>query len=216
MHPRVLRLASFAARGNSTGMKLPRHSWALHLATTSLLAAVAGATEAPAPPQLRYKLPPGPTNANPLMCMTLAKGLGRLEDPRAAEPLAELIAAGQSDPSSSFRRDMPVAEELIKTGPPAESAVLALLKEKHTDTHARNDGKFFAADGQRHHYEHCVRLVINNSCLQTSLSGRIAFAKVKPTWCMEMKGAMVCWAWINNSAAQDHRCSQRIEAHGLE
>jgi hypothetical protein len=66
--------------------------------------------------------------------MTLAKGLGRLEDPRAAEPLAELIAAGQSDQTTYFLRDTPVAEALIRIGPPAEGAVLALLKEKHTDT----------------------------------------------------------------------------------
>ncbi|MCX6928224.1 MAG: HEAT repeat domain-containing protein [Verrucomicrobia bacterium] len=33
-----------------------------------------------------------------------------------------------------FRRDTPVAEALIKIGPPAEGAVLALLKQKHTDT----------------------------------------------------------------------------------
>jgi HEAT repeat protein len=68
------------------------------------------------------------------MRMTIAKGLGRLEDPRAAEPLAELIASGQSDQTPYFRHDTPVAEALIKIGPPAESAVLALLKEKHTDT----------------------------------------------------------------------------------
>ena len=66
--------------------------------------------------------------------MTLAKGLGRLEDPRAAEPLAELIATGQSDQFSHFQRDTPVAEALIKIGPPAEGAVLALLKEKNADT----------------------------------------------------------------------------------
>ena len=68
------------------------------------------------------------------MRMTLAKGLGRLEDPRAAEPLAELIATGQSDQTTYFRHDTPVAEALIKIGPPAEGVVLALLKEKHTDT----------------------------------------------------------------------------------
>ena len=66
--------------------------------------------------------------------MTVAKGLGRLGDPRAVEPLAELIAAGQSDQTSFYRRDTPVAEALIKIGPPAEGAVLALLKEKNTDT----------------------------------------------------------------------------------
>jgi HEAT repeat protein len=66
--------------------------------------------------------------------MTLAKGLGRLEDPRAAEPLAELIATGQSDQFSHIQRDTPVAEALVKIGPPAEGAVLALLKEKNADT----------------------------------------------------------------------------------
>jgi HEAT repeat protein len=66
--------------------------------------------------------------------MTLVKGLGRLEDPRAAEPLAELIAAGQGDQSPYFRRESPVADALVKIGPPAENAVLTLLKQKHTDT----------------------------------------------------------------------------------
>jgi hypothetical protein len=66
--------------------------------------------------------------------MTVAKGLGRLEDPRAAEPLAELIATGQSDQTSFYQRNTPVAEALIKIGPPAEGAVLALLKEKNADT----------------------------------------------------------------------------------
>ena len=66
--------------------------------------------------------------------MTIAKGLGRLEDPRAAEPLAELVASGQSDRSSFFHGDTAVSEALIKIGPPAEPAVVALLKEKHTET----------------------------------------------------------------------------------
>jgi hypothetical protein len=66
--------------------------------------------------------------------MALAKGLGRLQEPRAAEPLAEMLAAGQSDQGSFFRRETPVTEALIKIGPPAEGAVLAVLKEKHTDT----------------------------------------------------------------------------------
>ncbi len=66
--------------------------------------------------------------------MAVARGLGRLQDPRAAEPLAELLASGQSDQSSFYRRESTVAEALIKIGPPAEGAVLALLKEKHTET----------------------------------------------------------------------------------
>jgi len=66
--------------------------------------------------------------------MAAAKGLGRLQEPKAAEPLAELIAAGQTDQSSFYRRDTPVMEALIKIGPAAEPAVLALLKEKHGDT----------------------------------------------------------------------------------
>jgi len=66
--------------------------------------------------------------------MTIAKGLGRLADPRAAEPLADLIATGQSDQTSFYRRDTPVTEALVKIGPAARPPVLTLLKEKHTDT----------------------------------------------------------------------------------
>jgi hypothetical protein len=66
--------------------------------------------------------------------MALAKGMGRLGDPRGAEPLAELIATGQSDQTSFYKHNTPVTEALVKIGPPAERAVLALLKEKHSDT----------------------------------------------------------------------------------
>jgi hypothetical protein len=65
---------------------------------------------------------------------TVAKGLGRLGDPRAAEPLVEMIAAGPTDQSSYFNRESAAAEALIKIGPPAESAVLPLLKEKNANT----------------------------------------------------------------------------------
>lgn len=55
------------------------------------------------------------------------RGLGRLKDKRAAEPLAALLASGSSDGYQTV-------EALIKIGPDAEDAVLPLLKEKHVDT----------------------------------------------------------------------------------
>lgn len=58
---------------------------------------------------------------------TAIRGLGRLKDKRAAEPLAAVIASGRSEAGLA-------AEALIKIGPDAEDAVLALLKEKHRDT----------------------------------------------------------------------------------
>ena len=64
----------------------------------------------------------------------VAKGLGRLGDPRAVEPLAEMIAAGPTDQLSYYNRESAAAEALIKIGPPAESAVLTLLKEKNATT----------------------------------------------------------------------------------
>ena len=66
---------------------------------------------------------------------SVVKGLGRLKDPRAIEPLVNLLAAGQSDPSY-YRplRDNPTTEALTLMGSPAEPAVLALLKEKNVDT----------------------------------------------------------------------------------
>lgn len=66
---------------------------------------------------------------------TVAKGLGRLKDPRAIEPLANLLATGQSDPNY-YRpaRDNAASEALIRIGGAAEPAVLALLKEKNLET----------------------------------------------------------------------------------
>jgi hypothetical protein len=55
------------------------------------------------------------------------RGLGRLKDKRAAEPLARLIATGGSDVYIAV-------EALGKIGPDAEDDVLMLLKEKHNDT----------------------------------------------------------------------------------
>ncbi len=66
---------------------------------------------------------------------TVAKGLGRLKDPRAIEPLANLLATGQSDPNY-YRpaRESAASEALIRMGAVAEPAVLALLKEKNVET----------------------------------------------------------------------------------
>jgi hypothetical protein len=65
----------------------------------------------------------------------VAKGLGRIKDPRAIEPLATLLATGQSDqPYFRSNRDSAVAEALVHIGPAAEPAVLALLKEKNVET----------------------------------------------------------------------------------
>lgn len=54
------------------------------------------------------------------------QALGRLKDPRAAEPLANVIARGWD----SYQ----AAEALAKLGPEAEDATLELLKEKHVET----------------------------------------------------------------------------------
>jgi hypothetical protein len=64
-----------------------------------------------------------------------AKGLGRLQDPRAVEPLVLLVAAGQADqPFYGRNRESAAGEALIRIGPPAEPAVLDLLKEKNIET----------------------------------------------------------------------------------
>lgn len=55
------------------------------------------------------------------------RGLGRLKDARAIEPLVALIAAGGSDSYSA-------SSALNSFGAEAEDAVLALLKEKHIET----------------------------------------------------------------------------------
>ena len=57
----------------------------------------------------------------------IIRGLGRLKDKRAAEPLAALLASGGSDAYQA-------GEALAKIGPDAEDAVLAVLKEKHVET----------------------------------------------------------------------------------
>jgi hypothetical protein len=54
------------------------------------------------------------------------KGLGRLKDKRAVEPLVALIAEGYE----AYQ----VVDVLTKIGPDAEVASLSLLKEKHIDT----------------------------------------------------------------------------------
>ena len=57
----------------------------------------------------------------------IIRGLGRLKDKRAAEPLAALIASGGSDAYQAV-------EALSKIGADAEEAVLPLLQERHNET----------------------------------------------------------------------------------
>jgi hypothetical protein len=66
---------------------------------------------------------------------TILHGLARLKDPRTAAPLAEFLASGQND-QQFFQspRANEVAETLIKIGPPSETPVLAVLKEKNIET----------------------------------------------------------------------------------
>ncbi len=66
---------------------------------------------------------------------TVAKGLGRLQDPRAITALVELLATGQND-QPAFRppRENAAAEALARIGATAEPAVLALLKERNLET----------------------------------------------------------------------------------
>jgi hypothetical protein len=65
----------------------------------------------------------------------VTKGLGRIKDSRAVEPLVNVLAAGQGDqPYYRSSRESAAAEALVHIGPAAETAVLALLKEKNTDT----------------------------------------------------------------------------------
>jgi hypothetical protein len=65
----------------------------------------------------------------------VAKGLGRLKDPRAIEPLVGVVASGQGDqPYYRSPRESAAAIALVNLGPNAEPAVLALLKEKNIET----------------------------------------------------------------------------------
>lgn len=65
----------------------------------------------------------------------IVKGLGRIKDPRAIEPLVNLLATGQSDPFYSRpARESPAADALVRIGSAAEPAVLGLLKEKNVET----------------------------------------------------------------------------------
>jgi hypothetical protein len=69
------------------------------------------------------------------MRATIAKGLGRIKDPRAMEPLVNLLATGQSDqPYYRPPHESAAADALVLLGPAAEPAVLALLKEKNIET----------------------------------------------------------------------------------
>ena len=61
--------------------------------------------------------------------------MGRLKDPRAIEPLVNLLATGQSDqPYYRPALESAAAEALLRLGGSAEPAVLALLKEKNVET----------------------------------------------------------------------------------
>jgi HEAT repeat protein len=75
--------------------------------------------------------------ANASSRQTIARGLGRLKDPRGADPLAEMMALGVGD-NTSYRspRDGENfwVEALVEIGPASEKAVLPLLKEKSIDT----------------------------------------------------------------------------------
>jgi hypothetical protein len=66
--------------------------------------------------------------------MTIAKALGRLKDPRAAEPLAELLASGHTDQSFYRPRENQITEALARLGPSAETAVLSVLGQKSVET----------------------------------------------------------------------------------
>jgi HEAT repeat protein len=69
------------------------------------------------------------------MRTTIARGLGRIKDPRAIEPLANLLATAPSDqPYFRPNRENAVADALVQIGPAAEPAALALLKEKNIET----------------------------------------------------------------------------------
>ena len=57
----------------------------------------------------------------------IIRGLGRLKDKRAAEPLAAMISSGGSDAYQAV-------EALSKIGADAEEAMLPLLQEKHNET----------------------------------------------------------------------------------
>ncbi len=62
------------------------------------------------------------------------QALGRLKDRRGIELLTEAVAAGPIDQLQSNSRNTEAADALAKIGPAAESAVLALLKEKNFAT----------------------------------------------------------------------------------
>jgi HEAT repeat protein len=57
---------------------------------------------------------------------SVIRGLGRLKEPRAAEPLADIVARGWDGYQAT--------DALAKLGPQAEDTVLTLLKQKHLET----------------------------------------------------------------------------------
>lgn len=63
------------------------------------------------------------------------RGLARLKDPRASEPLAQLLASGiLNENYMRSLRGSEVTDALVRIGPAAEPAVLALLNEKNIET----------------------------------------------------------------------------------
>ena len=65
----------------------------------------------------------------------IVRGLGRLKDKRAADPLAEVLATGPADQLQySNSRNSDAADALMRIGPGAEPAVIGLLKERNYAT----------------------------------------------------------------------------------
>jgi HEAT repeat protein len=66
---------------------------------------------------------------------SIIRGLGRLKDKRAVQPLADVLAMGPADQLQfNSSRNTDAAAALERMGPEAESAVLGLLKEKNSTT----------------------------------------------------------------------------------
>lgn len=75
----------------------------------------------------------GLNESDSMLLGSVLRGLARLKDPRAAEPLGELVATGHGDPFLRMTRS-DAAETLGNFGPAAEPVALSLLKEKHLGT----------------------------------------------------------------------------------
>jgi HEAT repeat protein len=95
-------------------------------------------------------------------------GLARLQEKSAAEPLADLLALGDTDSSTA-------SDALIKIGPVAEDAVLALLKERHADT-LRNACRVLKQIGTQRSLEPLKNLVLSPSASVNQAAGDAARA----------------------------------------